>query len=69
MQLHAQKRMLEREESDLDMTITANAPIVLEDDDSDAEEEEQIQRPRRIIQQQSVDSEIVEEVSPDAFVC
>lgn len=62
MQLHAQKRMLEREESDLDMTITATAPIVI-DDDSDVEEEEQIQRPRHIIQQQSVDSEIVEEVS------
>jgi hypothetical protein len=62
MQLHAQKRMLEREESDLDMTITP-APIVLDEEDSDAEEEVQIQRPQRIIQQQSVDSEIVEEVS------
>ncbi|KAI6191890.1 BMA-MIG-15, isoform a [Aphelenchoides bicaudatus] len=66
MQLHAQKRMLEREESDLDMTITATAPIVIEDDDSDIEEDEQIQRPRRIIQQQSVDSEVVEEFPTSA---
>lgn len=56
------KRMLEREESDLDMTITAQAPIVVDDDDSD-EEQQQLQMPRdrRIIQQQSVES--VEEVS------
>jgi hypothetical protein len=55
------KRLLERENSDLD-TIVATAPIVIEDDDSD---EEQIEMPhdRRIIQQQSVDSQSVEEVS------
>lgn len=61
------KRLLEREDSDMDMTIAA-APIVVDDDDSGEEDLEiQMPRDRRIIQQQSVDShsQSVEEVSSE----
>lgn len=64
MHMNPSKRMLEREESDLDTTITAIAPVVVDDDDSGEEEEPiQMSRDRRIIQQQSIDSQSVEEVS------